>query len=82
MSLRLDADVIAWLKKDGVGCQTRANKMLRERMLQEFGGFAPSANTHSPRETKARSMGTQCKDHLPPRVQAVNRRCWSFNVAV
>jgi uncharacterized protein (DUF4415 family) len=35
VSLRLDADVIAWLKKDGVGYQTRANKILREQMLRE-----------------------------------------------
>jgi uncharacterized protein (DUF4415 family) len=35
VSLRLDADVIAWLKKDGEGYQTRANQMLRERMLKE-----------------------------------------------
>jgi uncharacterized protein (DUF4415 family) len=38
VSLRLDADVIAWLKKDGAGYQTRANRMLRERMLQELEG--------------------------------------------
>ncbi|HEY5331245.1 MAG TPA: BrnA antitoxin family protein [Acidobacteriaceae bacterium] len=37
VSLRLDADVIAWLKKDGEGYQTRANQMLRERMLKDFG---------------------------------------------
>jgi uncharacterized protein (DUF4415 family) len=34
VSLRLDADVIAWLKKDGTGYQTRANNILRERMLR------------------------------------------------
>lgn len=37
VSLRLDADVIAWLKKDGKGYQTRANALLRERMLAELG---------------------------------------------
>jgi uncharacterized protein (DUF4415 family) len=36
VSLRLDADVIAWLKKDGEGYQTRANRMLRERMLADL----------------------------------------------
>jgi len=36
VSLRLDADVIAWLKKDGAGYQTRANRMLWERMMPEF----------------------------------------------
>lgn len=38
VSLRLDADVLAWLKKDGVGYQTRANRVLRERMLAELVG--------------------------------------------
>ena len=37
ISLRLDADVIDWLKKDGEGYQTRANQMLRERMLKDLG---------------------------------------------
>jgi uncharacterized protein (DUF4415 family) len=37
VSLRLDADVLAWLKKDGDGYQTRANQMLRERMFKDFG---------------------------------------------
>ena len=36
VSLRLDTDVIAWLKKDGEGYQTRANRMLRERMLADL----------------------------------------------
>lgn len=35
VSLRLDADVIEWLKKDGEGYQTRANRLLRERMLAD-----------------------------------------------
>ena len=38
VSLRLDADVIAWLKKDGEGYQTRANRLLRERMLADLEG--------------------------------------------
>ena len=36
VSLRLDTDVIAWLKKDGQGYQTRANQMLRDRMLKDL----------------------------------------------
>lgn len=36
VSMRLDTDVIAWLKKQGKGYQTRANRILRERMLQEM----------------------------------------------
>ena len=36
VSMRLDADVIAWLKKQGKGYQTRANNILRQRMLHEL----------------------------------------------
>jgi uncharacterized protein (DUF4415 family) len=36
VSLRLDADVIAWLKKDGEGYQTRANRLLRELMMADL----------------------------------------------
>ncbi len=35
VSMRLDADVIAWLKKRGKGYQTRANRILRQHMLTE-----------------------------------------------
>jgi uncharacterized protein (DUF4415 family) len=33
VTMRLDADVIAWLKADGPGYQTRANVLLRHAML-------------------------------------------------
>jgi uncharacterized protein (DUF4415 family) len=36
VSMRLDADVIAWLKTPGKGYQTRANRILRQRMLDEI----------------------------------------------
>jgi uncharacterized protein (DUF4415 family) len=32
VSMRLDADVVAWLKQSGPGYQTRANQILREKM--------------------------------------------------
>ena len=35
ISMRLNADVVAWLKKRGKGYQTRANNILRQRMLDE-----------------------------------------------
>jgi len=35
VSMRLDADVIAWLKKRGKGYQTRANSILRQSMLAD-----------------------------------------------
>ena len=36
VTLRLDSDVLAWLKKDGKGYQTRANQLLRQLMLKEL----------------------------------------------
>ena len=36
ISLRVDADVVDWLKQPGKGYQTRANRILRERMLAEL----------------------------------------------
>ena len=45
VSLRLDADVIAWLKKDGQGYQTRANRLLRERMLADLASDPSSEPT-------------------------------------
>ena len=36
VSLRLDADVVSWLKKPGKGYQTRVNHILRERMLADI----------------------------------------------
>jgi uncharacterized protein (DUF4415 family) len=32
VTIRLDADVVAWLKRNGRGYQTRANKILRTVM--------------------------------------------------
>ena len=34
VQLRLDADVLEWLKSKGPGYQTRANAILRQAMLQ------------------------------------------------
>jgi uncharacterized protein (DUF4415 family) len=36
VSLRLDADVVAWLRKSGKGYQTRANRILRQSMLADI----------------------------------------------
>ena len=36
LTLRLDADVIAWLRKHGKGYQTRANALLRAAMLRDL----------------------------------------------
>jgi uncharacterized protein (DUF4415 family) len=36
ISMRLDADVVAWLKKRGKGYQTRVNSILRQTMLADM----------------------------------------------
>jgi len=36
VSLRLDADVVEWLKRPGKGYQTRANAVLRQQMLADM----------------------------------------------
>jgi uncharacterized protein (DUF4415 family) len=36
VSLRLDADIVAWLKQSGPGYQTRANQILRHHMLKDL----------------------------------------------
>lgn len=36
VTVRLDSDVIAWLKKKGAGYQTRMNSLLRSAMLDEI----------------------------------------------
>jgi len=42
LTVRLDADVVAWLRQHGKGYQTRLNRMLREAMLKNIGTSAAS----------------------------------------
>lgn len=35
LTVRLDADVVAWLRRQGKGYQTRLNRILREAMLED-----------------------------------------------
>jgi len=37
LTLRIDADVLAWLKSQGKGYQTRINQILRSAMLDHAG---------------------------------------------
>ena len=37
VTIRLDADVLAWLKSQGKGYQSRVNSMLRQSMVQGRG---------------------------------------------
>lgn len=36
LTVRLDADVVAWLRRQGKGYQTRLNRLLREAMLADL----------------------------------------------
>ena len=36
LTVRLDADVVAWLRRQGAGYQTRLNQVLREAMLDDI----------------------------------------------
>lgn len=36
-SIRIDADILAWLKSKGKGYQTRINEILRKAMLDSLG---------------------------------------------
>ena len=36
LTVRLDADVVAWLRHHGKGYQTRLNRVLREAMIEEL----------------------------------------------
>jgi uncharacterized protein (DUF4415 family) len=38
LTVRLDADVVAWLRRQGKGYQTRMNSVLREAMAGELTG--------------------------------------------
>ncbi len=42
LTVRLDADVVAWLRQHGKGYQTRLNRMLRDAMLKNIGTSAAS----------------------------------------
>jgi uncharacterized protein (DUF4415 family) len=36
LTVRLDSDVVAWLRQQGKGYQTRLNSVLREAMLEDI----------------------------------------------
>ena len=56
VTMRLDSDVIAWLKADGRGYQTKANWLLRSAMLHNT-----QEKTSSERENASRRRARQRK---------------------
>src|ERR1700688_3832566 len=57
VTMRLDSDVIAWLKADGRGYQTKANWLLRHAMLHftKGKGSTKHARVSRPRKTRRRA---------------------------
>lgn len=57
ITLRIDTDVLHWLKRDGDGYQTRLNAILREAMLrdlqQQAGAAQPEAASAAHKEPVA-----------------------------
>jgi uncharacterized protein (DUF4415 family) len=56
VTMRLDSDVIAWLKADGRGYQTKANALLRHAMLHYTGEKSRSGRDIIQRRGKARQQ--------------------------
>ena len=54
VTMRLDSDVIAWLKADGRGYQTKANWLLRNAMLHFTKGTNASRRKIASRYVKSR----------------------------
>jgi uncharacterized protein (DUF4415 family) len=49
ITLRIDADILAWLRRQGKGYQTRANALLRKAMLEDV----------NPKRKRGRDWGSQ-----------------------
>lgn len=43
VTLRIDADVLAWLRRQGKGYQSRLNSLLRTAMIEQLSGKRKSA---------------------------------------
>ena len=54
VTMRLDSDVIEWLKSEGRGYQSRANWLLRHAMVHQTGqkGDSPSTETRTQRKVR------------------------------
>src|ERR1700693_2990098 len=59
VTMRLDADVLEWLKGYGKGYQTRANLLLRHAMASATGGNGPGSRS-AERGKKVRRAHASC----------------------
>ncbi len=46
LTIRLDADVLEWLKSQGKGYQGRLNRILRNAMLQDYSAHSDHRREH------------------------------------
>ena len=67
VTMRLDADVIEWLKRDGPGYQTKATRLLRAEMLRSHLGAARNqghisrrSGSKKPKASRARGKSAVC----------------------
>src|ERR1700674_2581997 len=56
VTMRLDTDIIAWLKSDGRGYQTKANGLLRHAMLHYKGNKSLGGSVSIERRRRARQQ--------------------------
>ena len=54
VTMRLDADIVDWLKEEGPGYQTKANHLLRHAMMNLRGGSPGRFSERSKKRSKAR----------------------------
>ncbi len=59
VTMRLDSDVVEWLKADGRGYQTKANWLLRSAMVHFTKDANASGQKASPRQRKTRERKRQ-----------------------
>jgi uncharacterized protein (DUF4415 family) len=65
ISLRIDADVLAWFKNGGAGYQTRINEVLRGAMVRAGSDTAPKQGGPAP-EVEGREAAGRCRTfHYP-----------------
>ena len=57
VTMRLDADVLEWLKAYGKGYQTRANLLLRHAMVSSGGCSGRSTGARRKRDRRSHSIG-------------------------
>lgn len=59
VTIRLDADVVAWLKEDGPGYQGRANRLLRNAMVESHSVKKGSRGVATGASQRKRKSGTR-----------------------